>query len=178
MYGDGLFIIGIQEMPVDATGEGIGAAVTGEVNADDVAQDIWKWRAIFPTQIEAFGLVITEIDAAPTTAPVLSLDVIAAVAALTRTEKLNMTIDAPLFAKGDGNKASVTTLVDAGLTVGTVVMYTGTALPFQLAAGESLVAEHKTAGDGATLAYHVFALARIDGYDLVSANVATLLAAR
>ena len=177
MYGDGLFVIGPQEV-LDVTGEGINPALTYEINADDAAQDIWRWRAIFPTSIEAFGIVVTEIDAAPTTAPVLSLDVIAAVVALTRTEKLTMTLDAPLYSKGDGTKASETQLIDTGFSIGTVVMYTGTLLPFQLKAGETLVAEHKTAGDGATLAYHVFALARIDGYDLTATNVATLNAAR
>lgn len=174
-YGDGLFMIGAYEQP-SGTGEGI-SAQTVEVNADDAAQDIWTFRSPFTIQVEAFGVVITEIDAAPTTQPVLSLDVIAVGTAATRTEKLTLTIDAPLYAVGDAKKASATTLVDAGLLLGHVIMYTGTDLPFTLQPGETLVAEHKTAGDGATLAYQVVALARIDGFDLAKTNVATLLAA-
>jgi len=178
-YGDGLIIIGAQEWP-DVTGEAYtaGTELLYTVNADDAAQDLWSYRCIFPVQVEAFGIVITEIDAAPTTAPVLSLDRVAADAAQTRTEILTMTIDAPLYSKGDGDRASVTLLADADLTVGTVVMYTGVDLPIILLAGQTLIAEHKTAGDGATLAYQVFALARVEGYDLTATNVATLNAAR
>lgn len=175
-YGDGLFVIGHQEW-TDITGEGMTNADVWEVNADDAAQDLWTFRSPFIVQIEAFGLIMTEIDAAPSTAPVLSLDWVTADAAATRTEILSLTVDAPLYAKGDGKKASATVLADADLTIGSVILYTGTALPFRLTAGQLLVAEHKTAGDGSTGAYQVFALARIEGYDLTATNVATLLAA-
>lgn len=176
-YGDGLMLIGAYEQ-TDGTGEGI-SAQTVEVNADDAAQDVWQYRCPFKMQIEQIGLVITEIGAAAATDAVVSLDVIANDAGGTRTEKLILSLDATLYSKGDGDKASVTPMVaDTEWTVGTVLLYTGTDLPFTLNPGEILVVEHKTAGDGATLAYQIMVLARVDGYDLTAANVATLDAAR
>jgi len=176
-YGDGLILIGAYEQ-TDGTGEGI-EAINVEVNADDAAQDIWQWRCPYKVQVEAFALVITEIGAAAATDAVASLDVIANDAAGTRTEKLTLSLDATLYSKGDGDKASVTPMTtDADWTVGTVLLYTGVDLPFTLLQGEILVAEHKTAGDGATLAYQVVALVRVDGYDQTALNVATLDAAR
>ena len=174
-YGDGLIQIGAYEQ-TDGTGEGI-TLVVAEVNADDAAQDIWSYRSPFKMQIEQIGLVITEVGAAAATDAVLSLDRVDS--AGVRTEILTLSLDATLYSKGDGKKASVTPMVaDTEWTVGTVLLYTGTDLPITLLAGEILIAEHKTAGDGATLAYQVIALGRVDGYDLTATNVATLDAAR
>jgi len=174
-YGDGLILIGAYEQ-TDGTGEGI-EQIRVEVNADDVAQDIWQWRCPYRAQVQNLALVITEVGAAAATDAVVSLDVIDS--AGVRTEKLTLSLDATLYSKGDGDKASVTPMTaDTDWTVGTVLVFTGTELPFILLPGEILVAEHKTAGDGATLAYQVVAIVRVDGYDQTALNVATLDAAR
>lgn len=175
-YGDGLMLLGAYFRD-DSAGEEITTNIP-IINADDAAQDIWKFRSPFQCTVLAFGAYIEEVGAAASTDAVLSLDVVDATASQTRTEKLTISFDATAWSLGDGKIASVTAMTaDTDLTVGRNLMYTGTALPFVVKPGETLVAEHKTAGNGSTLSYQAVALVRIDGYDLAATNVATLNAA-
>lgn len=175
-YGDGLMIIGAY-LQDDSTGEEI-TAWTPVINADDAAQNIWKFRSPFGMTVLQFGVYIEEVGAAASTDAEVVLNVLDATSSLTETEILSITLDATAYSVGDGTKASATALTaDTDWTVGRCVLYTGSALPYKILPGETLVARHETAGDGASLSYQAVALVRIDGFDLAATNVATLDAA-
>lgn len=176
-YGDGLMLVGAYFQP-DSSGEEI-TAFTPVINADDAAQDIWTFRGgPFSYTVLGFGVFIEEVGAAASTDAEVVLNVLDATAAATETEILSITLDATAYSVGDGKLASATALTaDTDWTVGRCVQYTGTALPYKIKPGETLIARHETAGDGATLSYQAVALIRIDGWDITATNVATLDAA-
>lgn len=150
----------------------IGSDVT-PVQVEAAPGDVWTRRFPFAAQVEGFGLLVTEDFTSQATSAVFSLDWLDKDNA--RAEILLITIDETL-SRGDGrNRAGQTAITnEADIDVGDIILFTGKTLPFELPAGSTLIAEHKTSAGGAGGAVVPVAMVRFDGPDLFAIRVLTL----
>jgi len=157
-YGMGLQYLGMEVTPV-------------EVEAGP--SDVWTRRMPFAAQVEGYALLVTEDFTSQGTSAVFSLDWMDKDNA--RAEILELTIDETL-ARGDGrNRAGIDLIADeADIDVGDILLFTGVSLPFELPAGSTLIAEHKTSAGGAGGAVVPVVMLRTDGADLFATRVLTL----
>jgi len=160
-YGDGLWVSDPSLTPV-------------EVEAGP--SDILTLRFPFKVSVQAYGLLVTEDFTSQATSAVFSLDF--SDKDTSRTEILTLTIDENLE-RGDGKRASQTAIADeSAILVGDVIIATGAELPKVLAAGSTLIIEHKTSAGGAGGAVVPMVLIRVEGYELELTRTLTAAIAR
>jgi hypothetical protein len=177
-YSDGLmWLYGIASgaYALGTVGGEAGTAI--EASAADIAAVLIPQSAT----ILAFGAVAVDEDwtggspAELITKAITSIDYIAKGVGRAEIAALDLGPTALTGQKrSDGSKRAQDTVLTTGIDENDVFMYVGTALPFRLPAGAHLIFEHKQAADsgGTEVGEYVpFVLLRLDGYDMLSAQI-------